>query len=143
MTDNKSFEGLDLSDIGISIDNFVATVEIQRPPNNFFDTGLINDLANIISQMDQSDEVRAVVLCSEGKHFCAGNDFSNAARNTEKRTGTQALGTPYTRRQFACLRQKLRLWQQSRARQLEADLGLRLCQTFGSYARKLGLQRIS
>ena len=84
MTDNKSFEGLDLSDIGISIDNFVATVEIQRPPNNFFDTGLINDLANIISQMDQSDEVRAVVLCSEGKHFCAGNDFSNAARNTEK-----------------------------------------------------------
>ena len=34
MTDNKSFEGLDLSDIGISIDNFVATVEIQRPPNN-------------------------------------------------------------------------------------------------------------
>ena len=78
MADNKSFEGLDLSDIGISIDNFVATVEIQRPPNNFFDTGLINDLANIISQMDQSDEVRAVVLCSEGKHFCAGNDFSNA-----------------------------------------------------------------
>ena len=61
MADNKSFEGLDLSDIGISIDNFVATVEIQRPPNNFFDTGLINDLANIISQMDQSDEVRAVV----------------------------------------------------------------------------------
>ena len=55
MTDNKSFEDLDLSDIGISIDNFVATVEIQRPPNNFFDTGLISDLANIIRQMDQSD----------------------------------------------------------------------------------------
>ena len=94
MTDNKSFEGLDLSDIGISIDNFVATVEIQRPPNNFFDTGLINDLANIISQMDQSDEVRAVVLCSEGKHFCAGNDFSNAARNTEKADRDPGTGNP-------------------------------------------------
>ena len=94
MADNKSFEGLDLRDIGISIDNFVATVEIQRPPNNFFDTGLINDLANIISQMDQSDEVRAVVLCSEGKHFCAGNDFSDAERNTEKADRDPSAGNP-------------------------------------------------
>ena len=58
MTEKKLFKDLDLSDIGISIDNFVATVEIQRPPNNFFDTGLINNLANIclLYTSDAADE---------------------------------------------------------------------------------------
>ncbi len=33
-------------DLGISVDNKVAVVEIQRPPNNFFDTALINNRAD-------------------------------------------------------------------------------------------------
>ncbi|MEM7099355.1 MAG: enoyl-CoA hydratase/isomerase family protein [Pseudomonadota bacterium] len=70
--------------IGVTIDNKVAVVEIQRPPNNFFDTQLIKDLASCFGQWDNSDEVRAIVLCSKGKHFCAGNDFSSTSRNTER-----------------------------------------------------------
>ena len=31
--------------IGITIENYVAVVEIQRGPNNFFDTQMIKDLA--------------------------------------------------------------------------------------------------
>ncbi len=67
---------MDYKDIGITIDSKVAVVEIQKGPNNFFDVDLINNLADIFEQFDQGDEVRAIVLCSEGKHFCAGNDFS-------------------------------------------------------------------
>ena len=62
--------------IGVEIADKVATVEIQKGPNNFFDVALLNGLADIFSSWDNSDEVRAIVLCSEGKHFCAGNDFS-------------------------------------------------------------------
>lgn len=70
-----------MSDIGISISNFVAEVEIQRPPNNFFDIELINGLADAFEAFDENDEVRAIVLCAAGKHFCAGNDFSRRDSN--------------------------------------------------------------
>ena len=53
-------------------DDFVATVEIQRGPNNFFDQQLIADLAAGMEWLDESDACRAVVLCSQGKNFCAG-----------------------------------------------------------------------
>jgi len=71
-------------DIGIEIDNKVAVVEIQKPPNNFFDVQLINNLADAFESFDQGDDVRAIVLCSQGKHFCAGNDFSSTSRNQER-----------------------------------------------------------
>ena len=73
-------------DIGIEIDaeKRVGVVEIQKGPNNFFDTRLINNLADIFTSFDEGDDVRAIVLCSEGKHFCAGNDFSDNSRNEER-----------------------------------------------------------
>ena len=66
-------------------DDLVAEVEIHRPPNNFFDQDLIADLAAAIEDLDGRDDCRAVVLCSEGKHFCAGANL-NASR--------PATGTP-------------------------------------------------
>ena len=68
-------------DLGITVDNKVATVEIQRGPNNFFTAGLINSLADAFTDMEEGDDVRAIVLCAEGKHFCAGNDFSSEEQN--------------------------------------------------------------
>ena len=70
--------------LGITIENYVAVVEIQRGPNNFFDTQMISDLADAFNKMEASDDVRAVVLCSEGKHFCAGNNFGSASGNEER-----------------------------------------------------------
>lgn len=55
-------------------DDLVAEVEIHRPPNNFFDAGLIRNMADAYEYL-QDGPCRAVVLCSEGKHFCAGADF--------------------------------------------------------------------
>ncbi len=54
--------------------DLVAEVEIRRPPNNFFDSALIRSLADAYEDL-ASGRCRAVVLCSEGKHFCAGADF--------------------------------------------------------------------
>ncbi len=65
----------DYGDLNIEVSNHVAVVEIARPPNNFFDTQLIQDLAACFKQCETSDEVRAIVLCAQGKHFCSGNDF--------------------------------------------------------------------
>ena len=56
--------------------DLVATVEIGRPPDNFFDAELITSLADACAWLDGQPEFRAAVLCSDGKHFCAGADFT-------------------------------------------------------------------
>lgn len=62
-------------DVSVDLgDDFVAEVEIHRPPNNFFDARLIRNLADAYEHL-QEGACRAIVLCSEGKHFCAGADF--------------------------------------------------------------------
>jgi enoyl-CoA hydratase/carnithine racemase len=64
-------------DIGVSLDGHVGTVEIRRPPNNFFDKALINEIADAFEQFDADANCRAVVLAAQGKAFCAGADFAN------------------------------------------------------------------
>ena len=71
-------------DIEVERDGFIAQIEIQRPPNNFFDVELINDMAGALDELDADADVRAYVLCSQGKHFCAGANFGNPARNAAR-----------------------------------------------------------
>jgi 2-(1,2-epoxy-1,2-dihydrophenyl)acetyl-CoA isomerase len=60
-------------------DEHVGVVTLRRPPNNFFDTGLIEAVASAYEELDGSGWCRAIVLAAEGKHFCAGLDFSSNA----------------------------------------------------------------
>ena len=62
--------------------DLVATVEIGRPPDNFFDAELISSLADAFAWLDRQPEFRAAVLCSDGKHFCAGADFTGRSGRT-------------------------------------------------------------
>jgi len=61
----------------------IATVEIHRPPANYFDAALIRDLADAYETIDADEACRAIVLCSEGKHFCAGANFGAASHPGE------------------------------------------------------------
>jgi 2-(1,2-epoxy-1,2-dihydrophenyl)acetyl-CoA isomerase len=69
-------------------DDFVATIELRRPPNNFFDLDLIRSLAEAYEAVDGRAGCRVIVLCGEGKHFCAGVDFG---RPSPQAAGTAAL----------------------------------------------------
>ena len=55
----------------------VAIVEFSRPPNNYFDAELIGAIADAYERLDHDPACRAIVLCSTGKHFCAGADFAS------------------------------------------------------------------
>ena len=70
-----------MSDVRAELDEatHVATVEIRRGPNNYFDIEVLALLADEMSEVARRRRARAIVLCSEGKHFCAGADFSGAA----------------------------------------------------------------
>jgi 2-(1,2-epoxy-1,2-dihydrophenyl)acetyl-CoA isomerase len=62
-------------DVTVAVEDYVATVEFHRPPNNFFDVPLIQALVKAVFALDDDPDCRAVVLCSEGKNFCAGADL--------------------------------------------------------------------
>ena len=56
-------------------DDHVALLELRRPPDNFFDRALIAQIGDALDALDEEPRCRAVVLCAQGKHFCAGADF--------------------------------------------------------------------
>ena len=57
----------------------VAEVEMHRPPANYFDADLLSGVVDAVG-WSAGAGARAVVLCSEGRHFCAGLDFGAADR---------------------------------------------------------------
>jgi 2-(1,2-epoxy-1,2-dihydrophenyl)acetyl-CoA isomerase len=57
----------------------VSFVEFNRAPHNYFDGALIGAIADAYEELEHGGSCRAIVLCSEGKNFCAGANF--AAKN--------------------------------------------------------------
>jgi enoyl-CoA hydratase/carnithine racemase len=87
-------------DVSVNLDGHVATVEIHRPPHNYFDHPLIRDLAEAFEALDAEPACRALVLASEGKSFCAGADFGRG-RN-EISSGEASRLYEDAARLFAC-----------------------------------------
>ena len=68
-------------------EDYVALVEIQRPPNNYFDGVMIESLCEAVEALDVESGCRAIVLASQGRHFCAGANFAAASDATKGASG--------------------------------------------------------
>jgi len=66
-------------DIFVEQTGHVALIEIRRPPNNFFDIALIQEIADALEALDEEPACRAVVLAAQGKAFCAGANFGDGS----------------------------------------------------------------
>jgi len=66
-------------DIAVEKTGHVASIEIRRPPNNFFDIALIQEIAGALEAIDEDVDCRAVVLAAQGKAFCAGANFGDGS----------------------------------------------------------------
>jgi enoyl-CoA hydratase/carnithine racemase len=75
-------------DIGLSREGFVATVEMRRPPHNFFDSDLVAEIGDAFERLAADPDCRSIVFAAEGRSFCAGADFSKRME-----TGTIAEGS--------------------------------------------------
>ena len=66
-------------DVAVEVSpGYVATVELRRPPDNFFDVAMIRALADAYQALDDDPACRVIVLCAAGKHFCAGANLGPA-----------------------------------------------------------------
>ncbi len=71
-------------DIGVDLgSNMVATVEIRRPPHNFFDIDLIRQIADACEALDKDPACRAIVLAAQGTAFCAGAKFGDGGAQAQ------------------------------------------------------------
>jgi len=71
-------------DVSLDIgDDAVATVEIHRPPHNYFDQALLRSLAEAYATVDARSDCRAIVLCAEGKSFCAGAQLARPSAQSD------------------------------------------------------------
>jgi len=74
------------TDIGVETHGHVGLIEIRRPPLNFFDVSLINQIADALEEFDRNIEIRSSVLAAQGKAFCAGANFNDPARKEHVET---------------------------------------------------------
>ena len=73
-----------------SIEAGVAVVSIDHPPVNAPDSRGWNILADAITRLGRSDEVRCVILAANGKGFCAGVDIKELAADPSRITEVNA-----------------------------------------------------
>ena len=70
--------------VRLRLDGHVATVELDTGHGNYLSVGALAQVADALAWADQESAVRALVLCSAGKVFCAGADFKAMAQNGDR-----------------------------------------------------------
>ena len=89
--------------VQVTLDGPVATVEMCRPPHNFFSLTVMAQLADAFEELEADRRCHAIVLAAQGKSFCAGADFSNRDATPPQRS-PRGLNPIYNEalRLFAC-----------------------------------------
>jgi 2-(1,2-epoxy-1,2-dihydrophenyl)acetyl-CoA isomerase len=59
----------------VTLEDGIGLLEMRRGPANHFDEDIIGRIVDAAREFDDDSRCRALVLASEGKHFCAGADF--------------------------------------------------------------------
>jgi enoyl-CoA hydratase/carnithine racemase len=70
---------MQFKDIAVERHGHVAVVEMRRPPHNFFDAALIQEVAAALEEFDLETNIRAIVLAAQGRSFCAGANFGDGS----------------------------------------------------------------
>jgi enoyl-CoA hydratase/carnithine racemase len=63
------------TELTVTVANGVGLLELRRPPANHVDEGLLGQVVEAALALDDDPACRAIVLASQGKHFCAGADL--------------------------------------------------------------------
>ncbi|MDN4493614.1 enoyl-CoA hydratase [Ureibacillus aquaedulcis] len=61
--------------LSLKVEEGVAIATIQRPPANALSRGLILEVDEMLSAVENDDEIRVIVLNGEGRFFSAGADI--------------------------------------------------------------------
>jgi enoyl-CoA hydratase len=73
----------------LTISHNVARITLHNPPANALNASLLNELQQILSQVEDDDYVRAVIVTGSGRFFCAGADIHELSHLHTSHAGTE------------------------------------------------------
>ena len=68
--------GLSLTRILLDIEGAVARIALRNPPLNVIDISMMEELAQVVSEIELNSEVAVIILRGAGKAFSAGVDIA-------------------------------------------------------------------
>ncbi|GAB1692394.1 enoyl-CoA hydratase/isomerase family protein [Krasilnikovia sp. M28-CT-15] len=79
------------TDLSVTVADGVALLEMRRPPANHVDESLLARLVDAARTLDDDPACRAIILASQGKHFCAGADLGEGEFVRDRAAAAQGL----------------------------------------------------
>ncbi|WP_100642871.1 crotonase/enoyl-CoA hydratase family protein [Alteromonas facilis] len=77
MSDNQPIDFSDMTTISVSIEAYIAHVQLSRPEQlNSMVPAFWKELPDAVRRIDEYSAARVIVISSQGKHFSAGMDLS-------------------------------------------------------------------
>lgn len=75
--------------IRVSSQGHIGIIELARGPHNYFDDVMVGAIAAACERFEADAQCRVIVLCAEGKSFCAGANFGGPSNVTAERSPRQ------------------------------------------------------
>ena len=73
----------------LTISRQIARITLHNPPANSMTGPVLKELEQVLSEIEQDDYVRAVVITGSGRFFCAGADIHELTRLNTSHAGTE------------------------------------------------------
>lgn len=87
--------------LGVDTVGHVAVIEMQTPPHNFLTPALVEAIAETLESYEADADVRAAVLCAQGRSFCAGANFGGGDGPLGEGSAREPVGGSTTERLYA------------------------------------------
>lgn len=78
-------------EVHIELRGAVGIVTFDRPEHNYFNFDLLVALADAFEYLDAQPEIRATVLASKGRVFCAGGNFNDGNVDVSDRSLSERI----------------------------------------------------
>jgi len=72
----------------------VGVVELDAPPHNYFSLNMLKAINACLENFENDQKVRSVILCANGRSFCAGADL-NSGESKQKRRHKSEINPLY------------------------------------------------
>ncbi len=73
----------------LTISRQIARITLHNPPANAITSSMLRELEQVLSEVEQDEYVRAVIITGSGRFFCAGADIHELTRLNTSHAGTE------------------------------------------------------
>ncbi|HET9963565.1 MAG TPA: enoyl-CoA hydratase-related protein [Nitrospiraceae bacterium] len=73
----------------LTISHHIARITLRNPPANVLNLSMLKELGQVLSEAEEEDFVRVVIITGAGRFFCAGADMNELAHLNGAHAGVE------------------------------------------------------